>query len=173
MGTLISGIAGIGFVSSLHDIMLFTTLSQSRSLFTSCTILIAVQNILTTCLWFIHPFHILILLIALIVYRIWLIEQATFSGGKLNPHSPLRRVIQIIVESGMIYTTTILLCFWFLLTGSTAIYITSQAVCLPPFLVLWNIDVFTVGPHHWHHFQFNHHANAPHFVGIHSALHQW
>ena len=119
----------IKIASSLHA-STFTTSSQIRSLFTICSVLIAAQNLLTTCPWFIPYFQVLTLLIALIVYRIWLIDRATFVGEKCKSRSPLRRVIRIIVESGMIYTTSILLCLVFLLTGSTAIYIAIRAVCL-------------------------------------------
>ena len=119
----------IKIASSLHA-STFTTSSQIRSLFTICSVLIAAQNLLTTCPWFIPYFQVLTLLIALIVYRIWLIDRATFVGEKCKSRSPLRRVIRIIVESGMIYTITILLCLVFLLTGSTAIYIAIRAVCL-------------------------------------------
>ena len=51
MGNFVSGLAAIVFASSLHNSTLYTTSSQIRPLFISCTTLLIAQNILTTCLW--------------------------------------------------------------------------------------------------------------------------
>ena len=71
--------------------------------------------------------------VALIVHRIWIIDRDTFSGKKRGCRSPLRRVIRIIIESGMMYTVTLLMCLGFLLADSTGVYITSRLVCQPSF----------------------------------------
>ena len=126
------GIAAVGIISGLHT-TLYITSPQIKSLFIACSILIAVQNILTTCLWFIRPaFPLLIPLTALIVHRIWIIDRATSDKS----HSPLRRVIRIIIESGMMYTITVFLCFGFIVTSSTAVYIAAQIVCLMRFFLI-------------------------------------
>ena len=169
MANFISGLTAIVF--SLHDTALYTTSSQIRPLFISCTILLITQNILTTCLWSIHSFRILILMIALIVHRIWLVERAAVSDQKQKSY--FQRVIRIIVESGMICTIPILQCLLFLLTDSTAIYIAIREVCLlfPGLVKKHLMHLLTGDHHHRHHLQFNHYSNAPHFVGIQSTLH--
>lgn len=70
--------------------------------------------------------------VALIVYRIWIIDRVTFNG-KSKLRSPLRRVIRIIIESGMVYTITVLLGTASLLAGSNGVYITGRVVCFNVF----------------------------------------
>ena len=127
IGSAITGIMSIGIIASFDASALVTTVSQIKDCFVSFTILTVIQNILTTCLLLIHAFQLLILLTALIVYRIWTIDRAL--PKKNSSRLPFRRILRIIIESGMIYTVSVLLSLGFLFSGSNVVYITGRMVC--------------------------------------------
>ena len=132
IGSVITGtIVSIGMISSLNASTLATTASQIKSFYILFTILTVIQNILTTCLWLTHAFQLLILSTVLIVHRIW-----TIAGKKYSSHSPLQGVTRIIIESGMVYSVTVLTFLACLLVDSADVYITSRIV-RSTFFAVW------------------------------------
>lgn len=69
----------------------------------------------------------------MIIHRIWIIDRTTFPEDKRGSRyrSPLRRAIRIIIESGMLYTVTVLIGYVLFLVGSTVYYISSHLVSRP------------------------------------------
>ncbi|TFY75789.1 hypothetical protein EWM64_g8225 [Hericium alpestre] len=67
---------------------------------------------------------------SLIVYRIWSIYRANndISEENLGGTTALRRAIRIIVESGAVYTLSIIILFVLDVTGSNSLYLTSDCV---------------------------------------------
>ncbi|KAF4580655.1 hypothetical protein EYR40_003053 [Pleurotus pulmonarius] len=99
------------------------TLDQSviKPFITSMLVLTLATNMLTT---------------GLIVLRIWKVDTrvsqfrpstSSHASPRLPP-SPLARVMRVLIESGLIYTTTILILFGTYLAGSNAILALSNAV---------------------------------------------
>ena len=68
----------------------------------------------------------------LIVWRIWRVSRVT-SGVIHNRrgHSSLGNVIRIVIESGLLYTSLVLITFGTELAGSNAIYGVSDVVRQP------------------------------------------
>lgn len=68
----------------------------------------------------------------LIVWRIWLVSRDTSRLTSLNNRkgpSRLGNVIRIVIESGLLYTSLVLITFGTELAGSNAIYGVSDVVC--------------------------------------------
>jgi hypothetical protein len=65
---------------------------------------------------------------ALIVYRIWRVNNEIGRGHLFQPDSPLSRVVVVLIESGLIYTFSVIILFVLYLAGNNAIYGVSNAV---------------------------------------------
>jgi hypothetical protein len=72
--------------------------------------------------------------VGLIVWRIWSIDRAntkflpSFDRTRLPQRSLFSRVIRIVVESALLYTTLVLITFGTQVAGSNALYDTSDVV---------------------------------------------
>ena len=65
---------------------------------------------------------------ALIVYRIWRVNSEIGRGQLFRPNSPLTRVVIVLIESGLLYTSSVIVLFVLYLVGNNAIYGVSNAV---------------------------------------------
>lgn len=88
-------------------------------------------NVLTTCTistLLCRHIYLSELFSALIVYRIWRVNSEIGSGQLLRPNSPLTRVVIILIQSGLLYTFSVVILFVLYLAGNNAIYGVSNAV---------------------------------------------
>ncbi|KAJ8502545.1 hypothetical protein ONZ45_g11651 [Pleurotus djamor] len=107
-----------GIMTSYIEVSIGTgALSQSqlKPFITSMLVLTLACNVLTT---------------GLIVFRIWRVDAqvSQFRSSGSSSNSPLARVMRVLVESGLIYTTAILILFGTYLADSNAILAVSNAV---------------------------------------------
>ncbi|KAJ7719942.1 hypothetical protein B0H16DRAFT_1386994 [Mycena metata] len=113
VGSTVTGIMILRIEGTLHLHVLITGASAIKPLITSFWILTIVQNILTTTLLF---------------SRIWKVDQQnsqfSYSGstGGKKKRTRLRQLNQVILESGLLYTTMAFLSFITFITNSNSTY---------------------------------------------------
>ncbi|KAK6969027.1 hypothetical protein R3P38DRAFT_3505636 [Favolaschia claudopus] len=95
----------------------------------------ALQNILTTCL---------------LIWRIWKVDQQARKLGRISPPAPqrsLRHIIRVLAESGVCYTTMIILVFVVSVLNNAAMYPVSD-VALQAAGIAFNFIIMQTAPSH-------------------------
>ena len=106
--------------------------------FMSCTL---VFNILTTCMFFSFDLKHFYLRpsssTALIVYKIWsvhrelrsILQQSAGAAHQWNRSSSSKYAMRIVIESGIVYTISVMIFFFLYISANNAQYGVSDAVC--------------------------------------------
>ncbi len=110
---------------------------QLRPFITSTISITLALNLIATCISGLSILQMVVLtcrcFLALIVYKIWSVERrsrAVFVGTALSDTSSLRRVMHIVIESGLMYSVSVVVFFAVYLASNNAQYGVSDCVSL-------------------------------------------
>lgn len=140
--------AAIIYISATLRTNALLNVNQLSPFLTAFLVITLVTNLLTTGTVLRHSYMMEDLLTAcctgLIVWKIWSVDR---EGSRYQVSSPdsrrglfrrsrLSNVIRIVVESGLLYTTLVLVTFGTEVAGSNALYGVSDVVRVPPGLTI-------------------------------------
>jgi len=65
---------------------------------------------------------------SLIVYRIWKVRSEIGNGQLFNPNSPMANLVIVLIESGLLYTLSVIILFGLVLASNNGAYGVSNSV---------------------------------------------
>lgn len=135
-GNLACSVAIAYITSTLRGNALLNTNHSLSAFLLSFLVITLITNLLTTGACLVcdscRCIELHLIFVGLIVWRIWTITQQTDKLVSINPRrrgrTKLNRVVHIIIQSGLLYTTFVLVSFGAEVAGSNSLYMVSGMV---------------------------------------------